>query len=106
MGLSLVALPSVICGTQSTLGGIVFRMRSNHPMQFCVGKPLLTSRDLMRYRTIRPLKAARVWLSKSGMLIPGEHSAQERIQLKQIIPRWSSREDHLAVRLHACDIVD
>lgn len=89
MGLSLVALPNVICGARRTHDGkyICNVKPLNHPMQiFCVGKTIITSRDLMRYRTIRPLKAARVWLSKSGMLIPGGARAQERVPLKQIIP--------------------
>lgn len=30
----------------------------------------LTSLDLIRYRTMRPLNAANVWLSKSGEFIP------------------------------------
>lgn len=30
----------------------------------------LTSLDLIRYRTMRPLNAAKVWLSKSGEFIP------------------------------------
>lgn len=69
MGLSFVALPNVICGARRTDSGNAFAMKSNLTTQ--CWKTISTSRDLMRYRTIRPLKAARVWLSKSGMLIPG-----------------------------------
>ena len=33
---------------------------------------VLTSRDLIKYRTNRPRRTARVWPSKSGGLIPGQ----------------------------------
>lgn len=33
-------------------------------------RPGLTSRERIRYRTMRPRSTARVWLSKSGELMP------------------------------------
>lgn len=80
MGLSFVALPNVICGARRTDGGNAFAMTSNLTIQ--CWKTISTSRDLMRYRTIRPLKAARVWLSKSGMLIPGRPPRKGETSIK------------------------
>lgn len=60
----------------------------------------------MRYRTIRPLKAARVWLSKSGMLIPGEPHAQKRIPSKQIFSWRDGQTQRIAACLRACDVVN
>ena len=40
----------------------------------------LTSRDLMRYRTIRPLSAASVWLSKSGEFIPNKNNTTKLLK--------------------------
>lgn len=36
----------------------------------------LTSRERIRYRTMRPRSTASVWLSKSGELMPGGGAAQ------------------------------
>lgn len=35
------------------------------------GQARLTSRERIRYRTMRPRSTASVWLSKSGELMPG-----------------------------------
>lgn len=37
----------------------------------------LTSRERIRYRTIRPRNTARVWLSKSGELMPEEEQSKQ-----------------------------
>lgn len=42
---------------------------------------LLTSLDCIRYRTIRPLKTARVLLSKSGKLTPKKSHKHLKMQL-------------------------
>lgn len=48
-----------------------------------------TSLDLIRYRTMRPLNAANVWLSKSGEFIPAH-------KWKILYVMWKWQYEHAA----------
>lgn len=106
--LSLVALPRVIWKMVEVRAGTgnegkephigqgtikkqgLGRVRDNK--DGCLGRvgtvtTCLTSRERIRYRTMRPRNTARVWLSKSGELMPEEEQSKQ-VGNSQPAPGW------------------
>lgn len=52
----------------------------------------LTSRERIRYRTMRPRNTARVWLSKSGELMPERRAGSAKQERPSPVLGWGDRQ--------------